>query len=49
MYNISGQNDTAKARARLAEIKTELRKLPLNATDMLQPADSFAISNIKDA
>ena len=33
----------------MKEIHTKLRKLLPNTTDLLQPADSFVISKIKDA
>ncbi|CDF38688.1 unnamed protein product [Chondrus crispus] len=47
--NCSGHNENESVQKCLGEIKTELRKFPLNATDLVQPADSFAISKIKDA
>ena len=49
MDNCSGHNETNAVLRLLREINTELRKLPANATDLVQPADSFAISKIKDA
>jgi len=47
--NCSGHNSNARRQAALATIKHEMRKLPKNATDLVQPADSFVISKIKDA
>lgn len=45
----SGHNETDGVKACLAPMKTEFRKLPANATDLIQPADSFVISKLKDA
>ena len=47
--NCTGQNDTDGFKACLARVNTEFRKLPANATDLIQPADSFVISKLKDA
>lgn len=35
--------------SQLANIRTTLRKLPPNATNLVQPADSFIIQKVKDA
>ena len=48
MDNCSGHNDTNESVAALAKLNAEIRKLPANATDLCQPADSFIISKIKD-
>ena len=47
--NCSGHNETNAFLRLLREINTEPPKLPANATNMVQPADSFVISKIKDA
>lgn len=47
--NCSGHNTTPGVEEALKGINTELRKLPPNATDLVQPADSFIISKLKDA
>lgn len=47
--NCSGHNENESIALACAAINTELRKLPANATDLVQPADSFLISKIKDA
>ena len=47
--NCSGHNETNAVLRLLREINTDLCKFPENATDMVQPADSFVISKIKDA
>lgn len=47
--NCSGHNEHEEVSSALAAINTELHKLPKNATDLVQPADSFNISKIKDA
>ena len=47
--NCTGHNETDGVKACLARLNTELRKLPANATDLIQPADSFVISKLKDA
>ena len=48
MDNCSGHNETPQSIAALSKLKAEIRKLPSNATDLCQPADSFIISKIKD-
>lgn len=47
--NCSGHNQNEEGDAFLAKINTELRKLPPNATDLVQPGDSFVIVKVKDA
>lgn len=47
--NCSGHVENEDVYQALGAINTELRKLPKNATDLVQPADSFIISKIKDA
>ena len=47
--NCSGHNLTTNVGGELEAINAELRKFPANATDLVQPADSFVISKIKDA
>jgi len=47
--NCSGHNSNTRTEAALINIKHEMRKVPKNATDLVQPADSFVISKIKDA
>lgn len=47
--NCSGHNENKHIEKCLGEIKTELRKVPPNATDLVQPTDSFVISKLKDA
>lgn len=47
--NFSGHGLSDGVLSALANINTELRKLPANPTDLVQPADSFVISKIKDA
>jgi DDE superfamily endonuclease len=44
MDNCSGHNDTPESIAALNKLNAELRRLPPNATDLCQPADSFIIS-----
>lgn len=46
--NCSGHIET-EGLSKLQAIRTGLRKFPVNATDMVQPADSFVIAKIKDA
>ena len=46
--NCGGHNDTVESTTALRELNAVLRKLPANATDLCQPADSFIISKIKD-
>lgn len=46
MDNINGQNETPELLSALSSIKTEIRQLPANATDLLQQAD-FLIQNSK--
>ena len=48
LENCSGHIDTDRTGAQLAEINTELWKLPPRSTDTVQPADSFMIYKIKD-
>lgn len=47
--NCSGHATSAKVQDACKAIKLDLRKLPKNATDLTQPADSFVIAKIKDA
>ena len=47
--NCSGHNDSDSLRHARANVNTELMKFPPNTTGLLQPADSFVISKIKDA
>jgi hypothetical protein len=47
--NCSGHKLTPSHREALAKANTELRFLPPNCTDLIQPADSFVIQKIKDA
>ena len=47
--NCSGHNGGLEVDECLKEMHTELRKLPLNTIDLLQPADSFVISKVKEA
>lgn len=46
--NASGHNDTDELRSSLETAKASLHFFPENATDLVQPADSFVISKIKD-
>eukprot|EP00171_Calliarthron_tuberculosum_P022475 IDg22475t1 len=46
--NCSGHQLNPETVTSLAEIKTELRKLPANATHLIQPLDSFIIMVIKN-
>jgi DDE superfamily endonuclease len=47
--NCSGHKLTPSHKEALAKANTELRFLPPNCTDLIQPADSFVIQKIKDA
>ena len=47
--NCSGQNGGLEVDECLKVIHTELRNLPPNKTDLLQPAELFVISKIKEA
>ena len=47
--NCSGHNMNAELRSALEKSNTELRYFPANATDLMQPADSFVIQKIKAA
>lgn len=47
--NCSGHNENDDTALLLSRINTNLKKFPANATDLVQPADSFVISKIKDA
>jgi hypothetical protein len=47
--NCSGHKLTPSHREALAKANTELRFLPPNCTDLIQPADSFVIQKINDA
>ena len=47
--NCTAHNDSTQALLTVDRLNIEIRKLPANATDMCQPADSFVISKIKDA
>lgn len=49
MDNCGGHNATPESQAALAKLNAVIRKLPPNATDLCQPADSFIISKVKDA
>lgn len=44
----SGHNENEGLGRCLKDINTDIRKLTSNATDIVQPADSFIISKIKD-
>ena len=46
--NCTRQNETDGVKVCLAQLNTELRKLAANVTDLIQPADSFVISKLKD-
>lgn len=46
--NCGGHNDSPELREVLTKTNTELRYFPPCATDLVQPADSFVISKIKD-
>lgn len=46
--NFSGHNNTEELQQALEGLKATLRFFPSNATDLIQPADSFVISKIKD-
>lgn len=45
--NCSGHNATAELETALHDINTEIRYFPKNATDLVQPCDSFIIQKIK--
>lgn len=47
--NCSGHVIDSETREELRRIRTKIRKLPPNATHLIQPADSFVIQKIKDA
>jgi DDE superfamily endonuclease len=47
--NCSGSKLTPSHREALAKTNSELRFLPPNFTDLIQPADSFVVQKIKDA
>nr|CCA20153.1 predicted protein putative [Albugo laibachii Nc14] len=47
--NYSGHGQTLEVNAALQELKINWRFFPANATHLVQPADSFVISKIKDA
>ena len=49
MDNCGGHNETPESVAALQRLNAIVRKLPANATDLCQPADSFIISKIKDS
>lgn len=46
--NCGGHNETEELLDRLEKMKAFLRFFPENATDLVQPADSFVIAKIKD-
>ena len=46
--NFSGHNSTDELQEALGGLKATLRFFPPNCTDLVQPADSFVISKIKD-
>lgn len=48
MDNCGGHNETLQSQGALQKLKAVIRKLPPNATDLCQPADSFIISKIKE-
>ena len=48
MDNCGGHNESDGSIAALLKLRAEIRKLPAQATDLCQPADSFVISKIKD-
>ena len=48
MDNCGGHVDTEELTAAAADINFKIRKLIANATDLIQPLDSFVISKIKD-
>ncbi len=47
--NANGHEENPHQKRMLNKISTLLRKFPTNATQLVQPADSFIISKIKDA
>ena len=47
--NCSGHIETEAVSKCLRDINAALRKRPANATDLVQPADSFAISKLENA
>ncbi|OWY97242.1 hypothetical protein PHMEG_00032280 [Phytophthora megakarya] len=47
--NYSGHTLTEQANTELSRLNAEVRAFPANATHLVQPADSFVISKIKDA
>ncbi|KAL3698368.1 hypothetical protein R1sor_012444 [Riccia sorocarpa] len=47
--NAPGHNQTPEIEQALRDIKYEVRQFPENNTHLVQPADSFVISKIKDA
>ena len=47
--NCSGHIFTNETSRLFARINTSRRKLPANATNLVQPADTFVIAKIKDA
>jgi DDE superfamily endonuclease len=49
MDNYNGHSLTDEASNLLARMNMEIRYFPKNATHLVQPADSFVISKIKDA
>lgn len=49
MDNCSGHNETSAVDDALRRINTEMLKFLANATDLLQPSDSFVISKLKYA
>ena len=49
MDNCGGHAITDEIKSALESINTEAKFLQKNATDLVQPADSFAIQNIKTA
>ena len=46
--NCGGHNETPETLDMLRQKNVELRRLPANATDLCQPADSFLIQKIKE-
>lgn len=45
--NCSGHSLSPAVREQLQKINTEVRFFPANATDLVQPADSFSIQKVK--
>ena len=47
--NCGGHCITLNVEQALSAMNTEIRFVPPNATDLIQPADSFVIQKLKDA